>query len=140
MKSRIPAAILFAATSIILLSCDWLFKKHVEPATASIVGKWKIDSIADEAENPSDLKGLLALALQQKDSSLNNLEFNTDSSFRVYSTNGAVSDSGKYYVDQAAQKLFIKTDTAYTAFVIRKLTDSLSTFVSADSMVISLRK
>ena len=52
MKTKTLAAIIIAAISITLISCDLLFgKKPSVEKSRSIVGKWRIDNIADSSKD-----------------------------------------------------------------------------------------
>jgi len=139
MKTRIPAAIVIAATCISLLSCDWLFGKKTQAKT--IVGKWAIENIADSSKLHKNDIGLLAFAMMAKDSTAPGIEFSADSSFSFYNTKDPAKDSGKYYLDTTLQTLFIKEDSAYMPFAIKTWTDSsLHLFSTTDSVWYMLSK
>ena len=139
MKTRIPAAIVIAATCISLLSCDWMFGK--KPQAKTITGKWTIENIADSSKlNKNDI-GLLAFAMMAKDSTAPGIEFSADSSFSFYNTKDSAQNSGKYYIDTTLQTLFIKQDSAKMPLRIIEWTDSSLQLVSTtDSVWYTLRK
>ncbi len=140
MKTKIPAAIVIAATCISLLSCDWLFNKK-ETTTKTIAGKWTIENIADSSAQHKNGMTFLALAMMAKDSAALDIEFNTDSSFNLFNTREPAKDSGKYYLDTTIQTLFVKEDSAYQPFNIKTWTDSsLQLFSTTDSVWYTLSK
>lgn len=139
MKTRIPAAIVIAATCISLLSCDWMFGKKTQAKT--IVGKWAIENIADSSKQHKNDIGLLAFAMMANDSTALGIEFSADSSFSFYNTKDSAQDSGKYYIDTTLQTLFIKQDSANMPLRIIEWTDSsLHLFSTTDSVWYTLSK
>ncbi len=140
MKTKIPAAIIIAATCISLLSCDWLFGKKDAPSK-NIIGKWTIENMADSSKLRRNSFGVLVFAIAAKDSAGVGVEFNTDSSFSYFNQMKTVQDSGKYYVDTTIQTLFVKNDSVWLPYQIKTWTDSsLQLFSTSDSVWCTLSK
>lgn len=139
MKTKIPAAIIIAATCISLLSCDWMFGK--KPKTKTIAGKWTIENIADSSKQNKNGLGILAIAMMAKDSVPLGIEFRPDSSFSLFNTKDSVQEPGKYYIDTAIHTLFVKKDSTDMPLKIIEWTDSsLHLFSTADSVWYMLSK
>lgn len=137
---KIPAAIIIAVICISLLSCDWLFGKKDQPAK-QIIGKWKIENMADSSQQHRNSLGLLLFAIAAKDSAGVGVQFGTDSSFRYFNQSKTVQDSGKYYVDITIQTLFLKNDSVWLPYQIKTWTDSsLQLFSTNDSVWCTLGK
>lgn len=137
MKTKTLAAIMIAATSITLISCDWLF--HKKPSAKKInpiVGKWKFENIEDRSKNGL---GIIVLSTPVI------VEFKQDSTYGFFKNNKPLEDSGKYYLDSTTQTLFVtnnsSADDSTLALVIKSETDSsLQLFSIKDSVWYTLTK
>ena len=115
---------MLAATTLSLLSCDWFSKKKQFAAMSNLTGKWTIDSVRNEGEynNIDTVKGFWDMAF--KDSSRGIIDFEKDSLYSLYNSTGVKIQDNKYYIDSAAQKLYIKHDTSFYPLSLKALNDS----------------
>jgi hypothetical protein len=135
MKQKTLVAIIIATTCITLISCYWLFgNKPSAERNKSIVGKWTMVNMADSSKRAKNRLG-------GKDSTPLIVEFNPDSTFRIYQSKQSFQGSGEYYLDPTAQTLFVKEDSSSYTFNIRNFTDSsVQLFFPTDSLSYVLRK
>lgn len=136
MKSKIPAVIFFTATSIFLISCDWLFgKKNDNLKPLSIKGKWVIENVIDSSSTQKNGLGLLAFSMLSKDSVVSTADFVNDSLLVVD------KDPISYHLDSSIATIFVKDDTATLALKIKLHTDSsMLLYATADSLYYLLKR
>jgi len=141
MKTKIFAAIAFAAV-VIFMSCKW-FTSHKNDTsnTSQVGGRYELISITDSSiEQRLKSKDTLAYFFNSplKDSSKRYVNFSADS-LVIYETANKL-DSGKYYTDTADKIVYLENDSAYQPFSIIQ-SDSVTNLVAAnDSIYIALKK
>lgn len=130
------AACLLAAISLALVSCDWFGKKKHFISEGTLLGKWTIDSVRNEQDHSAvdTVKRFGDMAF--KDSSRGVIDFASDSLYSLYNSAGIKIDSNKYYIDSAAQKLYIKQDTSFSSLSLKASNDS-SMQASSDNEPVS---
>ena len=139
MKKLTHAALLCAAITITLISCQWL-SSTPSPTTAGITGKWTIDSVTSNKQNQTnDLTPLLNVLLL-KDSVKTTLEFGNDS---IATYNDAdTAKQIKYYISTNDKAVFINDDSSYLKYNIAQQTATALRLQSTgiDSSVLHLTK
>lgn len=115
MKKVTSIALICAALTITLISCKW-FSSSSNSTTASIEGKWKIDSItSNKTDSANDLTPLFN-ALLTNDSTETTIEFKKDSIANY--NDGDTAQQIKYYVGDDNKSLFIQDDSSYLQYNI----------------------
>ena len=139
MKKLTHAALLCATITITLLSCKW-FSSTANSTTAGITGKWTIDSITSNKQNPTnDLTPLLNMLLL-KDSGKTTLKFGNDS-IATY-MDADTTQQIKYYISTDNKAVYINDDSSYLKYNIALQTATALCLQSTgiDSSVIHLTK
>ncbi|WP_207632860.1 DUF5004 domain-containing protein [Foetidibacter luteolus] len=143
MKPKNFAATMLAATAVIYSSCTLFSGSKKDDTSKALVGKWGFVTITEKKDTvplpDADTTDWITTLFASYHDSLG-IEFNTDSSYRIYA-GGAIADSGTYYVDSSSQTLYVKEDSVFKPLQIKAITDStFEIFEPADSAVIRLRK
>lgn len=136
MKLKISAAVLFAAISLCLISCNWLFgKKEAANKMPLITGTWKIDSIYSLTHGTPQTGQALQLFSSLKDSMLK-VQFKPDSTFKIL--DDSASQWEKYYVKDSS--LYLHEDSGFTLYKLNFVKDSMLTLLAKDSIAIELTR
>jgi hypothetical protein len=142
MKTKILAAIAFAAL-VTIMSCKWFSHKNDNTnKTNLLAGRYELINITDSATDkkwkPDDtLKWFFNSPV--KDISQRYLNFANDS-LVTYETENKV-DSSTYYADTANKIVYIKEDSLYQPYNIIQQSDSIvNLFAASDSVYFALRK
>ena len=142
MKTKIHAAIAFAAT-VTLMSCNWFKHKNEETnKSALLTGRYEVVSITDSSSEHK-LKSTDTLSWffnsSLKDSSQRYVSFSSDS-LATYETEAKV-DSTNFYTDTVSNIVYLKTDSIYQPLnIIAKSDTSLDLFAANDSVYSVLKK
>jgi hypothetical protein len=86
MKTKTLIAIVFAAISTTLISCDWLSRKKTShDKIKTIIGKWRIDSINDNSRISDLITGFkfFKASRSPKETLPANVEFRKNSSYEI---------------------------------------------------------
>ena len=140
MKKQTLAACIFAAITLSIFSCYWLNKKEKAPAAAqpSVVGKWQVTGISDSGKSKNGFANAF-FASFNADSVKAFATFGADSSLTISYSSKQLPDTTKYYIDTAAQNVFIKERTAFDTLAIAKLNDSVIS-LKEDGIYVELKK
>ena len=115
-----------------LTSCDLISKNQT--AINPLLGEWKIDSIASKNNNDIGVL-LMALSLQDKDSTISDLSFSSDSV--LYIENDTLTKSA-YTFNKEDKIIILLKDSSM--FYYNAVNDSLITITSNDSTTLLLKK
>jgi len=139
MKKQTLAACVCAAIALGMFSCDWLGKdaKKQAPQVSSLIGKWQVTGISDSTMHAKKF-GSFWFADFKPDSTKIFATFHADSILTMY-TDKEPADTTKYYIDSAAQKVYLHNKTHVDSFTIVMLNDSLLRLVK-DSVYFNLKK
>ena len=142
MKTKIHAAILFAAI-VTVVSCKWFaHKNELENKSGLLAGRYEVAGIKDSSTQHK-LKPIDTLTWffnsPLKDSSERYLNFSSDS-LVTYETETKV-DSSKFYTDTVTKIVYLKNDSSYQPLnILRQSDSSIDLFAANDSVYISLKK
>jgi len=133
MKTSFITACVVLATASVLFSCDWLTGKSSKAQQSfSLEGNWHLDSMAITNDSSKSI-GLLALALAQKDSSLQ-YTFTKDSVFVNQ------SPSASYQLNAATKELVLMSDSLPQVYRFASNADTAFTIIDKDSTIFFFKK
>lgn len=133
MKTSFITACVVLATASLLFSCDWLTGKSNNAKQAfSLEGNWQLDSMAVTNDSAKSI-GLLALALAQKDSSLQ-YTFTKDSVFVNQ------SPSASYQFNTTKNELVLMADAVPQVYRFAANADTAFTITAKDSTIFFFKK
>jgi hypothetical protein len=133
MKTSLITACVVLATASVLFSCDWLTGKSSKAKQSfSLEGNWHLDSMAITNDSSKSI-GLLALALAQKDSSLQ-YTFTKDSVFVNQ------SPSSSYQLNAATKELVLMSDSLPQVYRFASNADTAFTIIDKDSTIFFFKK
>lgn len=138
MKRAFIAALIIAAGIISFVSCKWFSSKPTADQSFNIQGKWIVDSMENRSSDSSKSIVMLAFVLAANDSLPFGFQFNNDSTYTYLSAKD--SAVGKYYIADEESTLFVAEDSAYHPLNFISKNDSAFSVISADSLVLHLRK
>ena len=129
MKHKFATAIL-AATSIVMISCNWFKTKRHENSNP-LIGQWRLDSMTVGKDTSG---AFLAALLVSGDQSV--IDFKTDT---IVTVTGSDRDTSFYKWNEKEMQV-IPTDTTEGNFQYARLNDTTVTLTSRDSTVFFLQK
>jgi hypothetical protein len=139
MKSKIIVACIAAALVITFISCNWFDSNdEPKPTAFNIEGQWTIDSVENKSSDSSKNLGILLLALATKENEQLGIQFNNDSTFHFI--NSTDSATGKYYLAEDQNSLFVKEDSAFQQLNFLSRSDSTFVATTLDSIFYHLRR